>query len=71
MERGCGSAGPGILTLVQPGLDDPIFALATPLAPSALAVIRTSGRGSLGLLAAVLRGGRTWSGPTATPCAGR
>jgi tRNA modification GTPase len=41
---------------VQPGLDDPIFALATPFATSALAVVRTSGRGSLGLLAAVLRG---------------
>ncbi|MCX7030825.1 MAG: tRNA uridine-5-carboxymethylaminomethyl(34) synthesis GTPase MnmE, partial [Spirochaetes bacterium] len=45
-----------ILTIVQPGLDDPMFALATPFAPSALAVIRASGRGSLGLLAAVLRG---------------
>jgi tRNA modification GTPase len=45
-----------ILTVVQPGLDDPMFALATPFAPSALAVIRVSGRGSLGLLAAVLRG---------------
>ena len=41
---------------MQPGLDDPIFALATPFAPSALAVVRTSGRGSLGLLAALLRG---------------
>ena len=41
---------------MQPGLDDPIFALATPLAPSALAVVRASGRGALGLLAAVLRG---------------
>lgn len=41
---------------MRTGLDDPIFALATPLAPSALAVIRASGRGSLGLLSAVLRG---------------
>jgi tRNA modification GTPase len=41
---------------VRPGLDDPIFALATPFAPSALAVIRVSGAGSLELLAAVLRG---------------
>jgi tRNA modification GTPase len=45
-----------ILTLVQPGLDDPIFALATPFAPSALALVRVSGTGSLGLLSAVLRG---------------
>jgi tRNA modification GTPase len=41
---------------VQPGLDDPIFALATPFATSALALIRVSGTGSLGLLSAVLRG---------------
>ncbi len=40
---------------MRPGLDDPIFALATPFAPSALAVVRVSGAGSLGLLAAVLR----------------
>jgi tRNA modification GTPase len=45
-----------ILTVVQPGLDDPIFALATPFVSSALAVIRVSGRGALGLLATVLRG---------------
>jgi tRNA modification GTPase len=47
---------PAILRLVRPGLDDPIFALATPFAPSALAVVRVSGAGSLDLLAAVLRG---------------
>ena len=41
---------------MQPGLDDPIFALATPFAPSAIALIRVSGRGSLGRLAGVLRG---------------
>ncbi len=35
--------------------DDPIAALATPAASSALAVIRVSGRGSLGLLAPLAR----------------
>ena len=39
--------------------DDPIFALATPAASSALAVIRVSGAGSLGLLSAVVRGAGT------------
>ena len=38
------------------GLDDPIFALATPLAASALAVLRVSGRGSLPLLEPLLEG---------------
>jgi tRNA modification GTPase len=37
--------------------DDPIAALATPPAPSALAVIRVSGPGSLGLLSPLLAGG--------------
>ena len=37
--------------------DDPIAALATPLAPSALAVIRVSGAGSLALLSRLLSGG--------------
>jgi tRNA modification GTPase len=37
--------------------DDPIFALATPAAPGALAVIRVSGPGSLALLAPLLAGG--------------
>jgi tRNA modification GTPase len=41
---------------VPAGLDDPVFALATPLAPSALAVLRISGRGSLQLLAQLLEG---------------
>lgn len=41
---------------VLAGLDDPIFALATPLAPSALAVIRISGKGSLELLEPLLKG---------------
>ena len=41
---------------MQHGLDDPIFALATPFAPSALALIRVSGARSLELLSAVLRG---------------
>ncbi len=36
--------------------DDPIFALATPAAPSAIAVIRVSGKGSLELLLPLLRG---------------
>jgi tRNA modification GTPase len=36
--------------------DDPIVALATPAASSALAVIRVSGTGSLGLLARTVRG---------------
>ena len=37
---------------------DPIAALATPLASSALAVIRVSGEGSLQLLARLVKGGR-------------
>ena len=37
--------------------DDPIAALATPAAPSALAVIRVSGPGSLAMLSPLLRGG--------------
>jgi tRNA modification GTPase len=37
--------------------DDPIFALATPAAPGALAVIRVTGPGSLALLAPLLAGG--------------
>ena len=37
--------------------DDPIAALATPAAPSALAVIRVSGPGSLAMLSRLLRGG--------------
>ena len=37
--------------------DDPIAALATPLAPSALAVIRASGPGSLQILSRLLKGG--------------
>ncbi|MGA2764849.1 MAG: tRNA uridine-5-carboxymethylaminomethyl(34) synthesis GTPase MnmE [Spirochaetia bacterium] len=45
--------------------DDPIAALATPLASSALAVIRVSGTGSLDLLARLVKGGGTaasWRG---------
>jgi tRNA modification GTPase len=38
--------------------DDPIAALATPLASSALAVIRISGRGCLPLLSKLVKGGR-------------
>jgi tRNA modification GTPase len=38
--------------------DDPIVALATPAASSALAVIRVSGAGCLGLLSPLARGGR-------------
>jgi tRNA modification GTPase len=38
--------------------DDPIAALATPAASSALAVIRVSGTGSLDLLASTVRGAR-------------
>ena len=38
--------------------DDPIAALATPLASSALAVIRISGEGSLQLLSKLVKGGR-------------
>jgi tRNA modification GTPase len=37
--------------------DDPIAALATPAAPSALAVIRVSGPGSVAMLSRLLRGG--------------
>jgi tRNA modification GTPase len=37
--------------------DDPIAAIATPAAPSALAVIRVSGPGSLAMLSRLLRGG--------------
>jgi tRNA modification GTPase len=36
--------------------DDPIYALATPAAPSAIAVIRVSGGGSLAMLFPLLRG---------------
>ena len=32
-------------------VDEPIYALATAYAPSALAVVRTSGKGSIGMLA--------------------
>ena len=39
--------------------DDPIAALATPLASSALAVIRVSGAGSLDLLGRLVKGGAT------------
>lgn len=45
--------------------DDPIAALATPLASSALALIRVSGMGSLDLLARLVKGGGTaasWRG---------
>ncbi len=42
--------------IVPGALDDPIFALATPLASSALAVIRLSGEGSLERLAPLLEG---------------
>jgi tRNA modification GTPase len=38
--------------------DDPIVALATPMASSALAVLRTSGAGSLGILSSLLRDGK-------------
>jgi tRNA modification GTPase len=41
---------------VSYSIDDPIAALATPMASSALAVIRTSGQGSLALLSSLLKG---------------
>jgi len=42
--------------------DDPIAALATPLVSSALAVIRVSGKGSLQLLAPLVKGGAPAAG---------
>ena len=64
--RGPAGAPPGLLALAPANRypfsvvhtpDDPIAALATPAAPSALAVIRVSGPGSLAMLCRLLRGG--------------
>ncbi len=43
---------------MNPSIDDPIAALATPMGSSALAVIRTSGAGSLEALSRLLKDGR-------------
>ena len=36
--------------------DEPIYALATPFSPSALAVVRTSGNDSIALVSSVFKG---------------
>jgi tRNA modification GTPase len=54
-----------ILSRVIPSLHDPIVALATPAAPSALAVIRTSGSGCLPLISRLLKNGKDLRGAPA------